>query len=82
MVKGHELFRHLLRAIATTQTAVELLKVADARQELGLRLTVEACRAAAVRCRQAGLEESLLRCAVACDRAADEAELMLTTLAH
>jgi hypothetical protein len=82
MVEGHELFSHLLRAIATLRTTVDLLDAADTRQELGLRLTVEACRAAAARCRQAGLDEQLLRCAAACDRAADEADLVLTSLAH
>jgi hypothetical protein len=82
MVTGHELFGDLLRAIATVRTAVDLLDEADSRRELALRLTAEACSAAAVRCRQGGLDESLLRCAAACDRAADEAELVLTSLAH
>lgn len=82
MVAGHELFRDLLRAIATIQTAVDLLDEEDSRRELALGLTAEACSAAAVRCRQAGLDGSLLRCAVACDRAADEAELVLTSLGH
>ena len=82
MDTGHELFRDLLRAIATVRTTVDLLDEDDSRRELALQLTAEACRAGAVRCRQAGLDESLLRCAVACDRAADEAELVLTSLAH
>jgi hypothetical protein len=82
MVTGHELFGDLLRAIATVRTAVDLLDEADSRRELAFWLTAEACSAAAVRCRQAGLDESLLRCAAACDRAADEAELVLTSLAH
>jgi hypothetical protein len=82
LVTGRELFRDLLRAIATVRTAVDLLDEADSRRELALRLTAEACSAAAVRCRQAGLDESLLRCAAACDRAAEEAELVLTSLAH
>lgn len=81
-VTGHELFGDLLRAIATVRTAVDLLDEADSRRELAFRLTAEACSAAAVRCRQAGLDESLLRCAAACDRAGDEAELVLTSLAH
>ena len=79
---SHGLFGDLLRAIATVRTAVDLLDEADSRRELAFRLTSEACRAAAVRCRRAGLDESLLRCAAACDRAADEAELVLTWLAH
>jgi hypothetical protein len=54
----------------------------DSGRELAFRLTAEACGAAAARCRQAGLDEPLLRCAAACDRAADEAELVLTSLAH
>jgi hypothetical protein len=82
MVTGHELFGDLLRAIATVRTAIDLLDEAGSRRELALRLTVEACSAAAVRCRRAGLDESLLRCAAACDRAADEAELLLASLAH
>ena len=82
MISGDELFRELLRAIATVRTAVDLLDEADSRRELAFQLTAEACSAAAVRCRQGGLDESLLRCAVACDRAADEAELVLTWLAH
>jgi hypothetical protein len=80
--RGHELYRCLLRAIATMRTTIDLLEVEDERRELAWRLTSEACRAAAERCRQAGLDESLLRCAAACDRAADEAELVLTSLAH
>jgi hypothetical protein len=81
-VAGRELFGDLLRAIATVRTAADLLDEADSRRELAFRLTADACSAAAVRCRQAGLDESLLRCAAACDRAADEAELVLTSLVH
>jgi hypothetical protein len=82
IVTGHELFRDLLRAIATVRTTVDLLDEEDSRRELALRLTAESCSAAAVCCRQGGLDESLLRCAAACDRAADEAELLLTSLGH
>jgi hypothetical protein len=82
MVTGRELFGDLLRAIATVRTAADLLDEPDSRRELALRLTADACSAAAARCRQAGLDTSLLRCAAACDRAADEAELVLTSLAH
>jgi hypothetical protein len=64
------------------RTTVDLLEVEDPRRELALRLTVDACRTAAAGCRQAGLDESLLRCAAGCDQAADEAELVLTSLAH
>ena len=78
----HELVSDLLRAIAAVRAAVDLRDDADTRRELAFRLTAEACRAAAVRCLGAGLDESLLRCAAACDRAADEAELVLTSLAH
>jgi hypothetical protein len=78
MVTGNELFRDLLRAIATVRTTVDLLDEANSRRELAFQLTAEACRAAAARCRQVGLDESLLRCAAACDRAADEAELVLS----
>jgi hypothetical protein len=81
-VTGRELFGDLLRAIATVRTAADLLDEPDSRRELAFRLTAEACAAAAVRCRQAGLDESLLRCAALCDRAADEAELVLTAIAH
>jgi hypothetical protein len=76
------LFGDLLRAIATMRAAVDLLDEEGSRRELAFRLTAEACGAAAVRCRRAGLDESLLRCAAACDRAAAEAELVLTWLAH
>jgi hypothetical protein len=82
LIGGTELLRDLLRAIATVRTTVDLLDEEDSRRELALRLTAGACSAAAVRCRQAGLDESLLRCAAACDRAADEADLVLTSLAH
>jgi hypothetical protein len=82
MVRGHDLFRDLLRAIATVRTTLDLLDEGDSRRELAFRLMAEACNAAAVRCRQGGLDESLLRCAAACDRAADEAELVLTSLGH
>jgi hypothetical protein len=82
MPVGHQLFGYLLRAIATVRTTVDLLEVEDSRRELALRLAVDACGAAAARCRQAGLDPALLRCAGACDRASDEAELVLTSLAH
>jgi hypothetical protein len=82
MATGHELFRDLIRAIATVRTTVDLLDEEDSRRELALRLTAAACRAGGARCRQAGLDESLLRCAAACERAADEAELVLTALGH
>ena len=82
MVRGHEVFGGMLRAIATLRTTVDLLEAEDSRRELALRLTVGACRAAAAHCRRAGFDPSLLRCAVACDRAADEAEFVLTSLAH
>jgi hypothetical protein len=82
MVTRHRLFGELLRAIGTVRTTVDLLDEADPRQELAFRLTADACSAASARCRQAGLDESLLRCAAACDRAADEAELVLTSMAH
>lgn len=82
LVAGHQLVRDLLLAIATVRTAVDLLDEAGSRRELVFRLTGETCRAAAVRCRGAGFDESLLRCAAACDRAAEEAELVLTWLAH
>ena len=82
MDMGHELLRDLLRAIATVRTTVDLLEEEGLRRELAFRLTAEACSAAAVRCRRGGLDESLLRCAVACDRAAEQAELALTSLAH
>jgi hypothetical protein len=59
-----------------------LLGEEDSRRELALRLTAEACSSAAARCRQGGLDASLLRCAAACDRATDEAELVLTSLGH
>lgn len=81
-VTGRQLFGDLLRAIATVRTAADLIDEAGPRRELAFRLTAEACGAAAMRCRQAGLDASLLRCAAACDRAADEAELVLTSLAH
>jgi hypothetical protein len=76
----HELFRDLLRAIGTVRTTVDLLDKEDPRRELAFRLTAEACAAAAVRCRRSGLDEPLLRCAAACDRAVDEAELLLRSL--
>lgn len=84
MAEGQRLplFACLVRAIATVRTAVDLFGDEASRLQLALRLTVEACREAAARCRQAGFEAPLLRCAVACDRAADEAEFMLTSLAH
>jgi hypothetical protein len=82
MVTGRELFGDLLRAIATVRTAADLLDEPDSRRELAFRLTADACSAAAARCLQVGLDSSLLRCAAACDRAADEAELVLTSLAH
>jgi hypothetical protein len=79
---GTGVVRRLLRAIATARTAADLLDEADSRLELALQLTVAACGAAALPCRQAGLDESILRSAAACERAADEAELVLTAIAH
>jgi hypothetical protein len=82
VVKTHVLFRYLLRAIATVRTTVDLLEVEDSRREVALRLAIGACSSAAACCRQAGFDPSLLRCAVVCDRAADEARLVLGTLAR
>lgn len=82
MPTGNELFGDLLLASATVRTTVDLLEAEDSRRELALQLTVKACSSAAARCRQAGFDPSLLRCAGACDRAADEADLVLTSLGH
>jgi hypothetical protein len=51
MVRGHELFRDLLRAIAAVRTTVDLLDAEDSRRELALQLTAGACSAAAALCR-------------------------------
>ena len=76
----HELLRDLLRAIATVRITVDMLDKKDSRREHAFRLAAEACGAASLRCRQSGLDEALLRCAAACDRAVDEAELVLKSL--
>jgi hypothetical protein len=77
----HELFRELLPAIATVRTAVDLLDAESSRRELALHLAADACQRAASRCRRYGLEESLLLCAAACDRAKAEVDLLLSRLA-
>jgi hypothetical protein len=77
----HELFRQLIAAIATVGTAVDSLDE-PVRRELALRLAHGACSRAAIESRRYGLDESLLRCAAACDQAAAEIDLLLTTLAH
>jgi hypothetical protein len=74
--------RDLLLATATVRAAVDFLDQDDARRELALRLAEDACLAAATRCRGYGLDETLLRCAVVCQRAADEVQLLLTSLGH
>ena len=73
----HDLFRSLLVAIATVRTAVDLLETDDPGRKLALRLTDEACTRAAAQCRRHGFDEPLLRCAGACERAADEVQLVL-----
>jgi hypothetical protein len=78
----HDVFRELLRAIATMRTAADLIDEENSRRELALRLCDDACARAAAVCRRSGLDEPLLRCAVACERAADEAQLVLTALGH
>jgi hypothetical protein len=75
------LFRELIPAIATINTAADLLDD-DRRRALVLRLAHDACRRAAVECRRYGLDEPLLRCAAACDRALNEIELLLTATVH
>lgn len=77
----HQLFRELLPAIATVKTAADLLDD-DRSRELVLPLAHEACRRAAIECRRYGLDEPLLRCAAACDRAVREIELLLTAAVH
>ena len=77
----HELVRALIPAIATLRTAAEVLDE-RLKAELALRLAQEACRHAAIACRRYGLDEPLLRCAVACDQAVTEIELLLTALIH
>jgi hypothetical protein len=76
------LLRELLPAIATIRTAVDLLDDQSSRRELALHLAEDVCRHAAARCRRYGLDQSLLRCAAACERAVDEVELLLTSLSH
>jgi hypothetical protein len=77
----HELFRELIPAIATINTAADLLDD-DERRELVLRLADAACRHAALECRRYGFDEPLLRCAAACDSALSEIELLLTASVH
>jgi hypothetical protein len=77
----HQLFRELIPAIATLKTAADLLHDERSR-ELVLRLAHEACRGAAIQCRSYGLDDLLLRCAAACDRAMSEIELLLTADVH
>ena len=77
----HQLVRELIPAIATLRTAADLLHD-DRRRELVLRLAHEACRRAAIECRRYGLDEPLLRCAAACDRAMTEIKLLLTAAVH
>lgn len=79
---GHDLFHELLPAIATARTAVDLLKERDSRRELALHLALDACKRASAQCLRYGFDTPLLRCAVACDRAVNELELLLTSLAH
>ena len=77
----HRLFRELIPAIASVKTAADLLHD-DRTRELVLRLAHEACRRAAIECRRYGLDEPLLRCAAACDRAMSEIDLLLTAAVH
>lgn len=79
---GHDLFHELLPAIATARTAVDLLKERDSRRELALHLALDACKRASAQCLRYGFDAPLLRCAVACDRAVNELELLLSSLAH
>jgi hypothetical protein len=79
---NHDLVRELLPAIATVRTAVDLLDDRGSRRELALHLAGDACGRAAARCRSDGLDESLMRCAAACDRAVVGVELLLTSLSH
>jgi hypothetical protein len=77
----HELFRAVIPAIATLRTAADLLHE-EPKRELALQLAHQACSDAAIECRRYGLDQPLLRCAVACDRAVAEIELFLTSLVH
>lgn len=77
----HRLLRELIPAIATINTAADLLDD-DRSRELVLRLAHDACRRAAAECRRYGLDEPLLRCAAACDNALCEIELLLTATVH
>jgi hypothetical protein len=77
-----DLCRDLLPTVATVRTAIDLLDDQSPRRELALQLVDGACRRGATRCRRYGLDESLLLCAAACDRAIVEIELFLTSLSH
>ena len=77
----HELFREVIPAIATINTAADLLDDEE-RRELVLRLAHAACRRAALECRRYGFDEPLLRCAAACDSALSEIELLLPASVH
>jgi hypothetical protein len=82
MPTKHEVFRELLPTIAIVRTAADLHDDKSSRRELALHLADDACKRAAARCRRYGLDESLLRCAAACDRAVVEVELLLTSSSH
>jgi hypothetical protein len=77
----HELVHSLLFAVATVGTAGAYLDAESEQRRLALRLAVDVCRHAAVSCRRYGLDRDLLMCAAACERAASEAELALTSAA-
>jgi hypothetical protein len=65
-----EFGRCLLRAAAAIDTAAAALDADSDERSATLAITAPICRAAATRCRQAGLDAPLLKAAAACERAA------------
>lgn len=67
---ANDVVQNVIAAMAAVATAAEYLEADPHRRELALRLACDTCTSAAECCRRHGLDDDLLLCAAACDRAA------------
>lgn len=79
--RDHRVVQSVISAMAAVATAADYLDADRERQRTALALAVHVCTNAASECRRYGLDRDLLLCAAACERAADEADTLLSSLA-
>jgi hypothetical protein len=81
LTRDHHVVQSVVSAMAAVATAADYLEAEPEQKKVALSLAVHVCTGAASECRRYGLDQDLLLCAAACDRAAAEADRVLGSLA-